>query len=79
MMEAVCRKCYFSNISKIILFNFFSSSYTFQSYEGSSRSSTLSSTAATAINKPLMGTRVLPPRNHRLIDIESNPSSAYYR
>ena len=50
------------------------SSYTFQSYEGSSRSSTLSS----AICKPLMGTRVLPPRN-RFLEVDSNPSSAYYR
>ena len=50
------------------------SSYTFQSYEGSSRSSTLSS----ANCKPLMGTRVLPPRN-RFLEVDSNPSSAYYR
>ena len=60
------------------------SAYTFQSYEGSSRSSTLSSAVSSAFNKPLMGTRVLPPRNHRLVDVEyveSKFSSAnnYYR
>ena len=43
---------------------------TFQSYDCSSRSSTLSS-------KPLMGTRVLPPRNNRISDLENSQNSYY--
>ena len=49
---------------------------TFQSYDCSSRSSTLSSNPV----RPIMGTRVLPPRNNRLVDLEldSGATSAYY-
>ena len=56
------------------------SSYTFQSYDcSSSRSSTLSSNPPINNNtnsRPLMGTRVLPPRNHRILDIETESNSA---
>ena len=50
---------------------------TFQSYDCSSRSSTLSSVNPV---RPIMGTRVLPPRNNRLVDLEldSGATSAYY-
>lgn len=52
------------------------SSYTFQSYDCSSRSSTLSSNPCSgSVAKPLMGTRVLPPRNNRIVDLEL--TSAY--
>lgn len=59
------------------------SSYTFQSYDCSSRSSTLSSSnpptsSSSTGAKPLMGTRVLPPRNSRIVDLELTSSSAYY-
>ena len=52
---------------------------TFQSYDCSSRSSTLSS-VNNPVRLPLMGTRVLPPRNSRLVDLEldSGATSAYY-
>jgi len=62
------------------------SSYTFQSYDFSSRSSTLSSNAPSQhVNstRPIMGTRVLLPRNNRIADLEfsdisgGNNSSAY--
>lgn len=51
------------------------SSYTFQSYDCSSRSSTLSSTTHPVGSRPIMGTRVLPPRNNRVADIELDSST----